>query len=479
MTPMAARWAADAVPAGGRESPSAEAFLDAMLVSYAGEARTAVIAVPAPAVALPTAFALFDSSPAFLWEPAVGPGHAAFGQTRVVRPLGENRGAQARGIVDRVSARLEAVYHPAVPPVAPKWFGGLAFAPGAADADPWRGFGDGCFVLPRWCYGRDGERAWLSLAIDGESLSVEERARASSELNALLAGLREGAERGSSPPGELTAPARIEHLPRGIWDAQVDAIRHAIEAGRVDKVVAARRAMVEAAGPIECSVVLTHLGRRYPGCTRFAARMGDATFVGATPERLVLRNGRQVLTEALAGSVHHGGAAALLASEKDRREHDLVVRILLERLAPYCRRLERSPDPQVKDLPNVAHLHTPVQGELAERTHVLELVDALHPTPAVGGVPVGAAVEWITTCESSARGWYSGPVGWFDAQGDGEFVVALRSGLVRGRQAWAYAGAGIVHGSEPRAEYAETALKLRPLLEALGDATSPSGEETG
>jgi salicylate biosynthesis isochorismate synthase len=175
-----------------------------------------------------------------------------------------------------------------------------------------------------------------------------------------------------------------------------------------------------------------------------------------------------VVSEAMAGSVPHGASAALLESEKDRREHDLVVDAIVERLSPHCTALERSAEPQVRELPNVVHLQTPVTGVLREPVHVLDLLDLLHPTPAVGGVPVDDAVRWIVAREPVPRGWYSGPVGWFDAAGDGEFAVALRSGLVRGRRAHVYAGAGIVRGSVPAAEYAETALKLRPLLDALG-----------
>ncbi|MFW6051859.1 MAG: hypothetical protein ACODAU_11830, partial [Myxococcota bacterium] len=148
----------------------ARAFLEGVLARYAGHPRTLVVSLPAPVVPLPSAFAALEGAPAFLWEPPQGPGLVTVGATRSVAPSGADRGAQARAACEVVSGRMEAVYHPAVPPVRPRWLGGLAFAPGAASEPPWSGFGDGRFVLPRWSYGRDGERAWLALAVDGEGL---------------------------------------------------------------------------------------------------------------------------------------------------------------------------------------------------------------------------------------------------------------------------------------------------------------------
>jgi isochorismate synthase EntC len=170
-----------------------------------------------------------------------------------------------------------------------------------------------------------------------------------------------------------------------------------------------------------------------------------------------------------------------LTSAKDAAEHACVVRALQSRLAPFCASLEVPSAPSVRSLATLLHLRTPLEGKLARATHVLELVEALHPSPAVGGEPRGAAVEWLRASEPVPRGWYAGPVGWFDAQGDGEFAVAIRSGRLEGERAWAYAGAGLVAGSTPASEYAETALKQRGFLSALGvqDATHPRSPAAG
>ena len=217
--------------------------------------------------------------------------------------------------------------------------------------------------------------------------------------------------------------------------------------------------------------VLERLEERFPGCTRFAFWRGDAAFLGATPELLISRRGTRVLSEALAGSTGHGDAARMLGSTKEREEHQLVVNAILAGLGPLCESLRSDPEPSIRELPNVLHMQTSIEGRLAEPTHILSLVQALHPTPAVGGVPTEDAIRWIVEHESLARGWYSAPVGWVDAAGDGEFVVALRSGLLRDGKAWVYAGAGIMADSDPDAEYAETELKMQALLGALhGDS---------
>ena len=235
--------------------------------------------------------------------------------------------------------------------------------------------------------------------------------------------------------------------------------------------MAARRADVELPQPIDPLAVLARLSHDFPTCNRFAFRRDGVTFLGATPERLIARRGLEIETEALAGSIKAGRedqAEQLLSSSKDLEEHMLVVREILRHLEPRCARIDHPDRPQIRRLRHVLHLLTPITGTLREPAHVLELVAALHPTPAVGGVPSRESVKWILEHEPAARGWYASPIGWFDAAGDGEFAVALRSGLVHDRRAWIYAGAGIVRDSDPVKEYQETGLKQKALLGALG-----------
>jgi isochorismate synthase len=192
------------------------------------------------------------------------------------------------------------------------------------------------------------------------------------------------------------------------------------------------------------------------------------TLIAATPERLVRRTGATVSCDALAGSARGDeGAKALLASGKDRREHDLVVSAIATALRDLGGVVAMPTEPGVRTLRHVLHLHTPIEATLREPRHLLEVAEALHPTPAVGGTPTRLATDWIAKHEA-ARGWYASPVGWFDLDGNGELAVAIRSGVIHSERAHLWAGAGIVAGSDPDREIAETDLKLRAMLGALG-----------
>ncbi|MEE8446290.1 MAG: isochorismate synthase [Gemmatimonadota bacterium] len=360
----------------------------------------------------------------------------------------------------------------------PRLFGGFAFAPGAASAFPWEAFGDGRLVLPRWCYGCEGERAWLSLAIESP-LDGEARAHLKEEMDILGAVLEDRSV--VTPPAVLPRPdvasrldlsSRPDVASRERWEGTVEEILGAIDAGEVSKVVAARCSMVEVQGATEPASTLEALGERYPGCTRFCVEAGGAWFLGATPERLVRKRGRAVATEALAGSAGPGEGADLLEDPKIRREHELVLTDMTARLAPLCDGVQAG-EPELLELSNVVHRKTSIRAEAREGVSVLDVVVALHPTPAVGGVPREVALRWIAKREPDARGWYAGPLGWLDASGDGEFIVALRSALVCDGRAWLFAGAGIVRGSRPADEFDETELKLTAMREALEAAARP------
>jgi menaquinone-specific isochorismate synthase len=198
--------------------------------------------------------------------------------------------------------------------------------------------------------------------------------------------------------------------------------------------------------------------------------------VGASPEELVSLNGTNVSSTCLAGTAPRGESETtdtelsnwLLKNEKERREHKVVVDWVSERMGALCSKLSWNELPYVLKLGNVQHLATHFVGVRADGRHVLDFVGALHPTPAVGGIPLGAALEMIGRLEDFDRGWYTGPVGWVDGNGNGEFAIAIRCALLRGKEAFLYAGDGIVAGSDPDTEDHETTMKFKPLLTALG-----------
>jgi isochorismate synthase len=260
------------------------------------------------------------------------------------------------------------------------------------------------------------------------------------------------------------------------WRTVVGRFAGAVGRGRVDKVVLARRVDLATDRAIDVAATLRRLVASAAESTVFAIARGDAVFLGATPERLVRAEGRDALTVAVAGSAPRGSdaieddalAAGLLTSEKEREEHEVVVRMLRDSLAPLCDDLEIAPSPRVIRLRTVQHLCTDVTARLSDRSGILGLVGVLHPTPAVGGQPRGTALDLIRDQEGIDRGWYAAPLGWVDRDGDGEFVVALRSGVVRGDRAALFAGCGIVADSDPGREWDESRMKLRVLGAALG-----------
>lgn len=440
-------------------APPVAAALERALARAARQDGGALVRVALPAPVAPVAALLAVDADALVWEPRDGgTAWAGAGVAALVTARGADRFAMIAERAAAIAARIECIDDAP----APRWFGGFAFAPGSADLVPWRGFGDASFVLPRWSYLRDDDRARLVLTLGARP----DVAAVHAELAAVLAALH--------APAAMT-PALIvaqDDLPAPQWHDAIERIRAAIADGALRKVVAARARGVELARAIDPAAVVVELGRRQPACTRFAIARDGATFVGASPERLIRKRGRAIDSEALAGSCARSGddvaaAAALLASGKDRGEHRWVVEAIEAALAPRCAALAVPAVPVVRTLRQILHLHTPITGELDRDRHVLELVAALHPTPAVGGTPTADAVAWIAQHEP-ARGWYAAPVGWFDGDGDGEFAVAIRSGLIAGARATLYAGAGIVGESDPVAELAETELKLRALSGALG-----------
>ena len=391
---------------------------------------------------------------------------AGAGEAARVDGAGEGRFDEIRGGAQDLFASLATHVHPDAafaPP--PRLYGGLAFRPEPARAAPWTAFRDGSFVLPRWLYGTSGDRAFLRLA-----LRAGERCDAAM-IAAAFAGIEGAAP--SRRPARSDARALLERQSPEVWEAMIGDALDRIRARELTKVVPMTLSRVFAASALDASEALGRLGEQYPECVRFAFQRGDAVFLGASPERLVDKRGLAVASDALAGSAPRRSddaraMAALLESDKDRREHRVVVDAIRAALAPLTDRLRVPAAPTVRTLRNVHHLWTPITATLARPMHVLDLLRALHPTPAVCGTPRDAAIRWIAEHEPDTRGWYAGAVGWFDAAGDGVLAVAIRSGVLARREAWLYAGAGIVEGSDASLEYAETRVKQAPMLAALG-----------
>ena len=310
-------------------------------------------------------------------------------------------------------------------------------------------------IIPRTVLGRDGRgRAWLT-TVTGPGQP--------------------------SGPEPVTVPDPLSNvrwhdgsLPAPQWEQAVAAAVAAIKAGRLRKVVLARDLYATVDQPIDPRILLRRLAARYPECYTFAC---DG-MVGATPELLIQQTGREVSALVLAGTTPRGGnpaedealGAELLASAKNTEEHSYAVASIRDTLGPLCNTLDVEARPALLKLPNLQHLGTRVRGTLAPTgtpRSALALAAAVHPTAAVCGTPTGAAFELIRELEHMDRERYAGPVGWVDAEGNGEWGIALRCAQLSGRSARLFAGCGIVAGSDPAAELAEAQVKFRPMRGAL------------
>ena len=279
------------------------------------------------------------------------------------------------------------------------------------------------------------------------------------------------------PATQLTSPTAISYTSHAEWVEMISETTRRIRLGELKKVVLARCTHLELPSVFPLAVLHARLAARYTECYRFLIEpQAGHAFFGATPELLAEVNGRELHTIALAGSLQRGSTwqedqllgQELLSSEKNRQEHAFVVQALKENLTPLTARLEIAPEPALYLLNNIQHLRTPVHGQLANGKGILPVVQALHPTPALGGTPRGVALPLIEQFEPLSRGWYGAPIGWLAPNGDGEFVVGIRSAIANQNQVRLYAGVGIVADSDPEKEWRETELKFQPILKALG-----------
>lgn len=264
-------------------------------------------------------------------------------------------------------------------------------------------------------------------------------------------------------PSQHRQPAELGEQ---AWQAGVQAALRAIDAGHLDKVVLARSIRLLADGPIGIRPLLAALGAGHPACTLYATGNARHAFLGATPERLIRLRAGRAEADALAGTAWPGSDDPALTSDKNRREQAFVAAAVAEALGGLCDDLTMA-RPEPLALGELSHLRAVVGGTPRPGIGLFQLADALHPTPAVGGSPRGAALAWLRERQEKRPAWYSGGIGWIDAACDGEVAVALRCAMVAGNQALLTAGAGIVAGSDPTQELAETEAKLAVLGDLL------------
>lgn len=429
-----------------------------------------------------------DEARTYWSHPAAGFDIAALGAVATLSAEGADRfGAIDRAwraltdgaVIDDSSGGLDGV--------GPLLTGGFAFEPEGPRTASWQGFPAALFLVPRVQLTRTNGGCWLTV-----TLLVGPDGRPDIAPTALLAvrgaalaaagAARAEASGDDEEPGATEALTQRDARPAPEWRALVGEALAAIRAGTLEKVVLAREVRAIAPGDLDAVAALRHLRAWHRESYVFALWRGARVFVGATPERLVRLEGTTVLASSLAGSARRGAtpvsdvrlARDLMQSAKDRAEHEVVRRALCAALALHCDDVVAAATPSILSLPQVHHLHTPVRARLRAEGTLLQVAAALHPTPAVGGAPRDAALGFIRTHERLDRGWYAAPIGWLQRD-RGELAVALRCALVTGRQASLFAGCGVVAGSEPEREYAETLLKLQPMVRALAATLREDG----
>ena len=356
------------------------------------------------------------------------------------------------------------------PGAGPVWTGGFAFDSEGGREPQWSSLPPALMVLPEVSVLRDRGRCFItaSVVVEGDG------DRALAAIDPRLAGFRDA----QPPPLDPAPTARTEissPQPPGRYEELVATARERIASGAIEKAVLAREIRVAASSAHDPAPVFGALRELFPSCFCFCVGTPEATFIGASPELLIRRRGAVAATVALAGSARRSADPSvddhlgqqLLVSDKDRSEHEIVVRRIERALRRHSVWVQAEERPALVKVANIQHLATPVRAQLADSRSAVELAGELHPTPAVGGEPREPALALIAETEGLDRGWYAGPVGWMDAAEDGEFCVALRSALLRDRVAHLYAGAGIVAASEPAAELAETEIKFDALLPFL------------
>ena len=357
--------------------------------------------------------------------------------------------------------------------VQPILFGGFAFDPERTSGAEWRNLPHSIFALATFQLVMKNDTSYVTIHYITQDKNVD---TAFNELRKQRDELIHAAQvkevRTYDKPQvvEVTEPGKAKYL-QSIAD-----VTARIQQQEAQKVVIARSLALTFENKPTSTQVLSHVKQQQPESYLFGFEHEDALFFGASPERLVKVENGQAYSSCVAGSIRRGATAeedehlgaTLLADDKNRGEHHYVVEMISDIFEQTCTDVIVPSGPKLLKIRDIQHLFTPVEGQMREGATILQLVKLLHPTPALGGVPREAAMDIIRSCETMDRGLYAAPIGWLDAEGNGEFAVAIRSALLTGETAHLYAGGGIVAHSEPQSEYEETLVKFRPMLRALG-----------
>lgn len=355
--------------------------------------------------------------------------------------------------------------------LGPVMFGGFSFDPNKMKTDLWSKYSDSLFHIPKYLLSIIKGQTYLTTNIvctphDNQDLFIkvmEERKRLFNSLD-------------QSYQVRTVNLLETKEVSPEKWKKTVEDVVQDLKSGPLKKVVLARELRLVFDAPFEAETALFNLFNQQHESFIFVFESSGDAFLGASPERLVKKQGNDVFSTCLAGSIPRGNTEEedkilgelLLNDQKNLIEHGFVVEMIKEALEETCDQVILPDKPQLMKIRDIQHLYTPVIGKCQKDASILLLVERLHPTPALGGLPKKEAVEKIRELEELDRGFYAAPLGWVDYRGNGEFAVSIRSGLIQGNEASLFAGCGVVADSNSESEYLETGLKFKPMQRALG-----------
>ncbi|MCM3677208.1 MULTISPECIES: isochorismate synthase MenF [Peribacillus] len=353
----------------------------------------------------------------------------------------------------------------------PLLFGGFSFDYETDSTLLWNQFGDNLFYIPAFMLSIVGKQAYLTTNLlcspdDSEKLFID-------MINEREAFLFESLDGNGLGANSLVMQREVEPEE---WKRTVAEAVQEIKTTDLDKIVLARELRLVFERSIDSGKVLERLIAEQPLSYIFSLEAGGDCFVGATPERLIKKQGNEVFSTCLAGSMGRGKderedvrlGEELLHDQKNLQEHQYVVSMISNAFDSVCEKVMVPAEPALMKNRHIQHLYTPVRGLSKEGVTIFEFVENLHPTPAMGGLPKDKAVVRIREMEGLERGFYAGPLGWVDTYGNGEFAVGIRSALIQNNEASLFAGCGVVEDSTPESEFRETGIKFNPMLSALG-----------
>ncbi|MBM7570910.1 isochorismate synthase [Aquibacillus albus] len=356
------------------------------------------------------------------------------------------------------------------PGTGPIALGGFSFDPEKENTELWEKFGGSQFRVPAYLLTVSNGNYYLTI-----NVVVHAEDHAKQLYFELVKNKKSLIKKDKLWPVKSVISKKAEVNPDQ-WKELVLKAMKEIKKGKADKIVLAREMIVSFEKDVDLSSILHDLIETQTNSYIFAFENSEDCFIGASPEQLVRVEGNQLFSSCLAGTAPRGFTSIedrtigeeLLTDVKNRQEHKFVVQMIKESVVECCEEVRVPNHPVLYPLKNLQHLYTPVQARLKNNYSIFDIVQRLHPTPALGGFPQDKSLAFIRENEQLDRGWYGAPIGWLDAYQNGEFAVAIRSALIKGREASLFAGCGVVKDSDPEAEYQETNMKFIPMLSVLG-----------